>query len=120
VAVSTSEAAHLPYSSPNSGSPARPTITARCVLCADAIPRPAAKATSRAAISPAILGKPHRLAISPLAAHQQQDQPEHNRHVPEVPFLGRGHAASRVAHVLGQRRRIGRLVEPSTGLVGNP
>src|SRR5436190_13951830 len=42
-------------------------------------------------------------AITPLAEQQCEQQKQNDRHVPEIAFLDRRHAAAGVLHVVGQR-----------------
>src|SRR5262245_30622253 len=61
-------------------------------------------------------GQPHEAAIRPLGAHEAHERDENNRHIPQLAFLDRRHAASRVADVFSQSfHRLWRI-ELATGL----
>ena len=52
------------------------------------------------------LRQPHRPPVAPLPAHQQQDEPEHDRHVPEVALLRSSSRRGRSSARPRQRREL--------------
>src|SRR5687767_10048783 len=68
----------------------------------------------------AVLRQADDTPVPPLRAEQADEQQQDDRHVPEIVLFDGGDTASRVAQVVGERRRARRRVEASAGLVSDP